>query len=83
MGNVIALCPNHHSLADDGVLEREYLSEIVRLRVSNDAEVNAEPTDGTPSTEECGDRPPEESGESHGGCTTDAADGDEDGCACE
>lgn len=82
LGNVIALCPNHHSLADDDLLPREYLSEIVRLRIKSE-EVNAEPTDRTPDAEIERSDSPEESGESTGGCSADADDGIEAGSTGE
>lgn len=34
-GNVIALCPNHHWLADNDILKAEDLHEIVRCRYEN------------------------------------------------
>jgi hypothetical protein len=36
LGNVIALCPNHHAEADRGWITVEELLEIVRLRIDRD-----------------------------------------------
>lgn len=58
LGNVIGLCPNHHALADDGVLPAEYLLEIVRKRIEKSGDQST--TDGTASPEIVGSGTPEE-----------------------
>lgn len=79
LGNVIGLCPNHHWMADEGLLTAEYLYEIVNERIETERgeEQNIEPESpaGASESEERGDRAPEESGASAGERTADAADG--------
>jgi predicted restriction endonuclease len=36
LGNVISLCPNHHSEADRGLLRRDELHTIVQDRIASD-----------------------------------------------
>ena len=71
-GNVIALCPNHHSVADDDVIPAEYLLGIVSERIEKNG-IKIEQR--TPGLEERGGNPSEESVEGDGECATDAGDG--------
>jgi len=77
LGNVIGLCPNHHWMADEGLLTAEYLQEIVNKRIEESAEPKTEPEApaGASATEERGDRAPEEPDQGTGECSTDARDG--------
>ena len=80
--NVIALCPNHHFLADNGILSTEELQEIVRLRYENGwpplVESDQEQQDTTEriaGVEVGGSSSAEESSTSDGVGPPDAADG--------
>lgn len=77
-GNVIALCPNHHWLADNEYLQTEELLEIVRIRYEAGwPPINEKPEDtpeGTASTEGRGGDPAEESASGDGISAPDEAD---------
>lgn len=76
LGNVIALCPNHHAEADAGLIPAEDLLEIVRKRIEESGE---EPEQRTPSTEITGSSPSEEPLSGDGDRSPDAGSGLEAG----
>lgn len=85
LGNVIGLCPNHHWLADEGLLSAEYLAEIVyrRIELIGDTEIiDSETSAGTGGPEEFGHRSSEEPAEGHGERPADAAAASSAGSTC-
>jgi hypothetical protein len=50
LGNVIALCPNHHGEADRGWIPVEFLLAIVRKRIEEDGSEPEDTHEGTERT---------------------------------
>lgn len=79
-GNVIALCPNHHWLADNDILGTNELLEIVRSRYENGwppVNEHSKPEDapeGASSDKGSGRSPAEEPARGDGVSAADAAD---------
>lgn len=78
LGNVIALCPNHHKEADEGLIPADELLEIVRLRIA-DGEANESYQSAVGEPEEGGSSPASESAASGAVSPRDAADGIDSG----
>jgi len=85
-GNVIALCPNHHFLADNGILGIRELFEIVEKRYESgwplsESKNEQDSSERVESTEGGGGNPAEEPSRSDGISPPDATNGEGSGHA--
>jgi HNH endonuclease len=82
-GNVIALCPNCHAEADAGLLDPNYLLEIVRIRTERNAtrseNINQATSVGVSDPKGFGHCSTEEPVEGNGERSADAGDGEQTG----